>query len=155
MNNPSQNPLDVQIAGDHYKQLPIQPIEFAMANHYDACATNILKYVSRHRGKGGRQDIEKALHYVALRQQLTSGASLVERMVIFLRGESCIGRWRRNNGPTIAMATYVQANDMRGSEVAALLALEHWLEFGNAEDRKDLEVALQMILNQYDAGFAK
>lgn len=142
--------LDIQIGGDWYKTLAIQPHEFAMANHYDSCAANVVKYVTRHRAKNGRQDIEKALHYVALRQHLTSGASLVEQMVIYLRGETFWGRWRKSNGHTIAMVTYVQANGIYGYEMDALLALETWLDHGQREDREALETALQKILNLYD-----
>lgn len=151
--NRENDALSIQVAGNHYKGMAIQQVEFAMANHYDTCAANILKYLSRHRAKGGRSDIEKALHYVKLRQQLTSGASLIERMVIYLRGETSWGRWRKNNGSTIPMVTYVQANGIYGYDMDAMLALETWLEHGACSDREALETALQKILNLYDAGF--
>lgn len=54
--------LDTQIGGDHYKALPIQPMEFSMANGLDACQHTIIKYVTRFRQKGGIMDLEKARH---------------------------------------------------------------------------------------------
>ena len=56
--------LDTQIGGDHYKDMPIQPMEFSMANGLDACQHTIIKYVTRFREKGGVQDLEKAKHVI-------------------------------------------------------------------------------------------
>ena len=58
--------LDIQIDGDHYKQMKIQPIEFAMANNLDMCQALIIKYVVRHENKGGEADLEKAIHCIEL-----------------------------------------------------------------------------------------
>ena len=58
--------LETQVGGDHYKGLAIQPTEFCQRNQLGACESNVVKYVCRHRGKGGRQDIEKAIHYLEL-----------------------------------------------------------------------------------------
>lgn len=56
--------LDVQIGGDHYKSMKIQPIEYAMANKLNPCEFNVVKYVSRHRNKNGVQDLVKAKHMI-------------------------------------------------------------------------------------------
>ena len=56
--------LDEQIGGSHYKDMPIQPMEFSMANEMDACQHTIIKYVSRFRAKGGITDLEKAKHVI-------------------------------------------------------------------------------------------
>lgn len=60
------DPLDVQIGGDHYKTMAIQPMEFSMANGLDACQHTIVKYITRFRSKGGIQDLEKAKHTIDL-----------------------------------------------------------------------------------------
>lgn len=57
---------DIQIAGSHYKDLPIQPSEFCQRNKLNWCESNVIKYVCRHRNKNGRVDIEKAIHYLQL-----------------------------------------------------------------------------------------
>ncbi len=64
------NPLDAQVGGQHYKDMPIQPVEFCQKNRLTYCESNVIKYVCRHRAKNGRQDIEKAIHYLQLILQL-------------------------------------------------------------------------------------
>ena len=48
-----QTALDVQVGGDHYKKLKIQPIEYIHANQLPYCEANVIKYISRWRDKGG------------------------------------------------------------------------------------------------------
>ena len=55
-----------QIGGNHYKDCKIQPTEFIHANNIPFIEGNVIKYVCRHRSKNGRQDIEKAIHYLKL-----------------------------------------------------------------------------------------
>lgn len=62
----STRPLEVQVGGDHYKSMAIQPMEYSMANKLDACQHTIIKYVTRFRDKGGIQDLEKAKHCIDL-----------------------------------------------------------------------------------------
>lgn len=62
----SLNPLDVQVGGNHYKEYPIQPVEYAMANNLDLCQANVVKYVTRFREKNGLEDLEKAEHYIQI-----------------------------------------------------------------------------------------
>lgn len=60
---PKDNPLDVQVGGDHYKKMKIQPVVFIMANNLGFCEGNVVKYVCRQ--KGARlQDLKKARHYL-------------------------------------------------------------------------------------------
>ena len=68
--NEGHNPLDVQVGGNHYQQLPIQPIVFAQRNRLGACETLVLKYITRHRLKGGAEDIRKAIHCLELLLEL-------------------------------------------------------------------------------------
>jgi hypothetical protein len=56
----------VQVGGDHYKKLKIQPIEYIHANQLPYCEANVVKYISRWREKGGIKDLEKVKHYVDL-----------------------------------------------------------------------------------------
>lgn len=60
------NAKDVQIGGNHYKDLKIQPIEYIHANGLDFFEGNVVKYISRHRYKNGKKDLEKAKHYIDL-----------------------------------------------------------------------------------------
>ena len=58
--------LDRQVAGSHYKDLPIQPVEYIHANAMGYLEGNVVKYVSRWRKKNGIADLEKAKHYIEL-----------------------------------------------------------------------------------------
>ena len=60
------NPFGRQVGGDHYKDMAIQPGEYITANKLDWYEGNIVKYISRHRAKGGRQDVEKVIHYAQM-----------------------------------------------------------------------------------------
>jgi hypothetical protein len=57
---------DKQVAGTHYKDMPIQPVEYIHANALGYFEGNVVKYISRWRKKGGVADLEKAKHYVEL-----------------------------------------------------------------------------------------
>jgi hypothetical protein len=54
------------VGGGHYRALAIQPSEFIHRNGLGWCEGNAIKYVCRHKAKNGRQDIEKAIHYLQL-----------------------------------------------------------------------------------------
>jgi len=58
--------LDVQVAGNHYKDLAIQPVEYIHANGIGYFEGNVIKYVSRWKAKNGIKDLEKAKHYLEL-----------------------------------------------------------------------------------------
>lgn len=103
------NPLTVQVAGNHYKKLAIQPMVFATINNYDPCAYSILKYVTRWRDKGGVQDLKKALHVAHMRQAPE------------IREELCLRRVTH-----VGMAEYVRVNQIPEPDASILMRLERW-----------------------------
>jgi len=64
---------DIQIGGEHYKKFKIQPIEFIVKNNLGYIEGNIIKYICRHKEKGGKNDLLKAKHYIDLLIQLEYG----------------------------------------------------------------------------------
>ena len=60
----SPSALDVQEGGNHYKDCPIQPVEYIHANGIGYFEGNVIKYVTRWRAKGGVEDLKKARHYI-------------------------------------------------------------------------------------------
>ena len=74
--------LDTQIGGSHYKNMPIQPMEFSMVNHMDACQHTIIKYVARFREKGGIQDLQKAKHVIDMLIEFEGKAQEAARKLI-------------------------------------------------------------------------
>lgn len=57
---------DKQVGGKHYREMSIQPGVFIRANNIGWYEGNAIKYICRHNAKNGRQDIEKAIHYLEL-----------------------------------------------------------------------------------------
>ena len=55
---------DKQVGGNHYKDMAIQPSEFVNKNKMLFAEGNAIKYICRHNNKGGKQDLEKAKHYI-------------------------------------------------------------------------------------------
>ena len=52
-----------QVGGDHYQSMKIQPSEFINKNNLPFAEGNAIKYLCRHKQKGQKQDLEKAIHY--------------------------------------------------------------------------------------------
>lgn len=103
------NALAKQVSGNHYKSMAIQPIEFSMGNGLDACVHSTIKYIVRHAQKGGRSDLEKALHFVELREQV---------------GVHNTRTW------TIPMFEFCRANNVPPEESSVLIALFVWVTSG-------------------------
>lgn len=64
------HPLTTQVGGSHYKELAIQPAEYCQRNRIPYCESSVIRYVTRHREKNGREDIEKAIHCLQLLLEL-------------------------------------------------------------------------------------
>lgn len=60
------DPKTKQVGGNHYKEMVIQPSEYIVANNIGWYEGNAIKYISRHKQKEERKDIEKAIHYLEL-----------------------------------------------------------------------------------------
>lgn len=54
----------IQVGGDHYKGAKFQTWDLIERYGLGYMEGNIVKYVSRWPKKGGRQDLEKAYHYI-------------------------------------------------------------------------------------------
>ena len=62
--------LNVQVGGEHYKDMKIQPVEYIHANNLSFLEGNVVKYITRHKTKNKAQDIRKIIHYCTLILQL-------------------------------------------------------------------------------------
>jgi hypothetical protein len=70
VDNMNAKAIQKQVGGNHYKDCPIQPIEYIIGNSLGWCEGNIVKYITRHHMKGGRADVEKVIHYAQLLLEL-------------------------------------------------------------------------------------
>ena len=73
------SPKKEQVGGDHYKKYPIQPFEYNQKNGLRYCEGNVVKYVTRHRDKYGKEDLLKAIHYINLLIELEYGPSSTKK----------------------------------------------------------------------------
>ena len=57
---------DKQIGGKHYQNFSIQPSKFVIENELLFPDGNVIKYICRHRFKNGKEDLEKAVHFIEM-----------------------------------------------------------------------------------------
>ena len=71
-----------QIGGNNYKRMAIQSSKYIVKTNLGWYEENILKYITRHSIKGGKQDVEKVIHYAQLliEDQYTKKETEGERM---------------------------------------------------------------------------
>ena len=53
-----------QIGGNHYSRFKVQPSKFINDNKLLFAEGNAIKYICRHSVKNGKEDLEKAKHYI-------------------------------------------------------------------------------------------
>jgi len=61
-----KNPYDKQIGGSHYQNFKIQPSKFVIENELLYPEGCVIKYILRHRMKGKKQDLQKAIHFIEM-----------------------------------------------------------------------------------------
>ena len=57
---------DKQIGGSHYQKFKIQPSKFVIENELLYPEGCVIKYILRHRLKGKKLDLEKAIHFIEM-----------------------------------------------------------------------------------------
>lgn len=136
----SQKPaLAGQVGGTHYTSMKIPPMEFSMANGWDACSHTALKYLSRYPNKGGVEDLRKAAHTIRLRQEL--GGVLPFRASLITAQDYCVA-----NGFTLHQTAMIKlleriVNHCLDATSAELLSLiEHVIE--DLEDQRMNHIVL-------------
>ena len=89
---------DTQEGGSHYKDLPIQPIDFIVKNGIKFREGNIVKYAIRHENKNGAEDIKKVIHYA---QMILETEYNVETVVEYNLKEEEIERHKKPDHPRL------------------------------------------------------
>ena len=59
-------PYDKQIGGSHYQKYKIQPSKFVIENKLLYPEGCVIKYIIRHKDKGQKQDLLKAIHFIEM-----------------------------------------------------------------------------------------
>lgn len=122
------NPLDAQVGGDHYKGA-IQPFQLSMANGHDACTHAVQKYLTRFPRKAGIEDLKKAHHIVAIREQT---------MAIY-------GVFHPPEKPIITLGDYLRSNKCDGVTAAAILAMEGWFRRPSSDHYREAQTIRKLI----------
>lgn len=60
------SPREKQVGGTHYIDMPIQPVDFIVKNNLSFLQGCIIKYICRYKYKGGREDLQKAIHFIEM-----------------------------------------------------------------------------------------
>jgi hypothetical protein len=145
--------LSVQVGGNHYKNSAVQPMQFTMINGYDSCAHTILKYVSRHRSKGGKADLEKAAHTVDLRVELVQpiwklrAFSVMNGALVAPLGVQLDAL----DDPRISIETYCEANRLPLTETLILKTLDSWVRSQENDQTKyvvRIKKAITLLINE-------
>ena len=61
-----KNPYNKQIGGTHYQKFKIQPSKFVIENQLLYHEVFFIKYILRHRLKGKKEDLKKAIHFIEM-----------------------------------------------------------------------------------------
>ena len=60
------NAYNKQIGGTHYQKFKIQPSKFVIENELLYPEGCVIKYILRHRLKGKKEDLKKAIHFIEM-----------------------------------------------------------------------------------------
>lgn len=83
---------ETQVGGSHYKDMGIQPVSYIHANKLSFLEGNVVKYITRHKAKNGRADVEKAIHYCQLILELEYGVGTADEKPVKRRGRPPLKR---------------------------------------------------------------
>lgn len=110
----TESPLSKEIGGTHYKSA-YQPIELMERVRMYACCSYIFKYVYRHKNKGKKQDLEKALHCCELMEAL--GMNWYE---------GTNRKFDEYNDSDFEFYKFIKANNqLDPNQIRAILAIQH------------------------------
>jgi hypothetical protein len=57
-----EDPMKKQVSGNHYNKYAIQPAEYCYKNGLNNLQSEAISYITRYSDKGGKIDLEKAIH---------------------------------------------------------------------------------------------
>lgn len=128
---PTENPLSKEIVGTHYKSA-YQPIELMEKVKMYACCSYIFKYMFRHKDKGKKQGLEKALHCCELMETL--GMNWYEG--------TCVHSYDKDKSLD-EFNKFVQANrQLDANQIRAIFAI-------CAKDIESLKSAINMEIKEF------
>lgn len=126
----SSNSLNREVGGEHYKSA-YQPIELMERVKMYACCSYIFKYVFRHKNKGKKQDLEKALHCCELMEALGMN---------WYQGNGRIGEYDTSNEE---FYRFIKENkELDANQIRAILAISN-------KDIESLKLSINMEIKEF------
>ena len=123
-----QNVLDTQVGGNHYQHFTPQPMEWFSELSLKFIHGNILKYILRYPFKNGKEDLQKAKHYLGYLRQYADGVN----HQVYDDGLDFISQ---------------NENVLNSSQILAIQLFFLYLEFGNVRHLECLDVLLEIMIN--------
>jgi hypothetical protein len=127
--------LDKQIDGTHYKDMPIQPIEFITKNKLDWYQGNIVKYASRHHNKGGADDLRKVIHYAELALEAQYGQPGADAPETITASDDDWIEWKGGEcpvGPGVIIDVVTEHREYYGTK-AGDVPIRDWTHWGSID----------------------
>ena len=133
-----------QVSGTHYKVQGIQHWDYVLTNDVPYMEAQVLKYVSRHRLKGGADDLRKAQHFIEKLVAWESEYPHVKRDEEPEERAPTFTDWVRScDGPEFSLAP---------EEIVCMHQIRFWRkEHGDARLRTALALLIRMIAELDDA----
>ena len=127
--------LNKQEGGTHYKDMPIQPIEFITKNKLDWYQGNIVKYASRHHSKGGADDLRKVIHYAELALEAQYGEA-------------------EKQAETELLTRLEKENHALHAEAVKLTIDDDWIEWKGGDIPVGLDVVVEFMTANYKSVYS-
>lgn len=118
--------MDIQVGGNHYKAMAIQPLEFIQDNLMGFCEGSVIKYVCRWRAKNGIEDLRKASHYLELIRERPAYLKWFR----LLRRAWVISVTRQE--PPMSAQEFIEANGIENPYAGVIRHVWFWHESGNS-----------------------
>lgn len=80
------NPWKTMVGGSHYLKNPdFQPLRFCLENNLNANQFSIVKYILRHKQKGGIEDIKKVIDFALKEANISYSVEEQNQLILWLR----------------------------------------------------------------------
>lgn len=118
----------VQVGGNHYKKQPYQHWDFVLDASVPYLEAMVAKYVSRHMNKNGRQDLEKALHFLKKLEEEIDAVRVGKRHRVSSRASVLAGLARND---AVAVLEFITLNNLPTPEARIIYKTVLWAEGGD------------------------
>jgi hypothetical protein len=116
---------ETQVGGTHYKAGSYEPWDFIADCRMDYFVGNAVKYLSRHKLKGGDQDLRKAKHYLEKRMELGFSVHHIYCTLATANLEKFLAQGARSDDPSVPALWAIVQFQVTGSFHFLLSASNH------------------------------